>query len=314
LLQTDARLILEGLEIQRMGPEPPKEGDWWWVIVYSYDAPLYATNCRFVARRLNNGISAESPTCQLRNCEFLCQDMTAVVWDPQPGSRLVITNCLHTGHIVVGRHTPDGKKPASIQLTYNTSAWTHTLLEVMIQIERWQHALKRDGANKVLRVEAAGNVIVASSALAGWVDNLVPASEAEAILAKGVGWKGEGNLFSVSGPFLNLAASGKALAPTKPLENLADWKLFWGPTENGSVTGRVRYHGGNLLAKLAAAPEAVTPDDFRLRADSAGYKAGKGGKDLGADVDLVGPGPAYERWKKTPEYQQWLKETGQIKK
>jgi hypothetical protein len=28
-------------------------------------------------------------------------------------------------------------------------------------------------------------------------------------------------------------------------------------------------------------------------------------------VDLVGPGAAYERWKKTPEYQQWLKDTGQ---
>ena len=36
-------------------------------------------------------------------------------------------------------------------------------------------------------------------------------------------------------------------------------------------------------------------------------------QDLGADVDLVGPGPAYERWKKTPEYQQWLKDSGQLK-
>src|SRR5262249_17302040 len=34
--------------------------------------------------------------------------------------------------------------------------------------------------------------------------------------------------------------------------------------------------------------------------------------DLGADVDLVGPGPAYERWQKTPDYQQWLKDTGQL--
>ena len=42
--------------------------------------------------------------------------------------------------------------------------------------------------------------------------------------------------------------------------------------------------------------------------------SGPGGKDLGADVDLVGPGPAYERWKKTPEYQQWLKDSGQVKK
>jgi hypothetical protein len=58
--------------------------------------------------------------------------------------------------------------------------------------------------------------------------------------------------------------------------------------------------------------EKVTPEDFRLRADSAGYQAGEDGKDLGADVDLVGPGQAYERWKQTPEYQQWLKETGQL--
>jgi hypothetical protein len=58
----------------------------------------------------------------------------------------------------------------------------------------------------------------------------------------------------------------------------------------------------------------VKPDDFRLRADSAGYKAGPDGKNLGADVDLVGPGAAYERWKQTPEYQQWLKETEQESK
>jgi hypothetical protein len=51
-----------------------------------------------------------------------------------------------------------------------------------------------------------------------------------------------------------------------------------------------------------------------VSSDSPGYRAGKDGKDLGADVDLVGPGPAYERWKKTPAYQQWLKDTAQVKK
>ena len=28
-------------------------------------------------------------------------------------------------------------------------------------------------------------------------------------------------------------------------------------------------------------------------------------------VTWLGPGAAYERWKKTPEYPQWLEETGQ---
>ncbi len=74
------------------------------------------------------------------------------------------------------------------------------------------------------------------------------------------------------------------------------------------------YYIGDVLAKMEATPELITAADFRLRADSAGYRAGKDGKDLGANVDLVGPGPAYERWKKTPEYQQWLKETKQVTK
>src|SRR5262249_21259755 len=52
-------------------------------------------------------------------------------------------------------------------------------------------------------------------------------------------------------------------------------------------------------------------EDYRLRADSPGKGAGKDGRDLGADVDLVGPGAAYERWKQTPEHQQWLQDTGQ---
>jgi hypothetical protein len=77
--------------------------------------------------------------------------------------------------------------------------------------------------------------------------------------------------------------------------------------------GPVHFDGGDLAAKLVKAPHQLTPDDFRLRPDSAGYHAGPNGKDLGADIDLVGPGAAYERWKTTAEYQQWLKDTGQKK-
>jgi hypothetical protein len=39
--------------------------------------------------------------------------------------------------------------------------------------------------------------------------------------------------------------------------------------------------------------------------------AGKDGKDLGADVDRAGPGKAYELWKQTPEYQEWLRKTAE---
>ena len=56
----------------------------------------------------------------------------------------------------------------------------------------------------------------------------------------------------------------------------------------------------------------ASPEDFRLRPDSAGYRAGPNGEDLGVDVDLVGPGEAYQRWKETPDYQQWREETQKL--
>src|SRR5262249_346995 len=95
------------------------------------------------------------------------------------------------------------------------------------------------------------------------------------------------------------------------LKGLAEWNQFWGLKDPGSMLGKVRMRG-NVMQMLTNAPGNITPDNFRLRADSAGYRAGKDGRDLGADVDLVVPGPAYERSKKTPEYRQWLKDTGQL--
>jgi hypothetical protein len=56
----------------------------------------------------------------------------------------------------------------------------------------------------------------------------------------------------------------------------------------------------------------LTLEDYRLLPDSLGYHAGERGRDLGADIDLVGPGLAYERWKTTPEYQEWSRASVQL--
>ena len=113
-------------------------------------------------------------------------------------------------------------------------------------------------------------------------------------------------------PLLDLLLAGSnVLVPAKT--TLAEWDQFWGVTGTGAIQGSFRYDGGNVYTRLERAPAELTPADFRLRADSAGYRAGPDGQDLGADVDLVGPGAAYERWKQTPAYQQWLKHTGQVK-
>jgi hypothetical protein len=99
---------------------------------------------------------------------------------------------------------------------------------------------------------------------------------------------------------------------------LDDWRQLWNSPETGSVEGRPLFVGGALFrapghspVQFTLAPDQLTPEVLRFHGESLGYAAGPDGKDLGADIDLVGPGPAYERWKKTPAYQEWLKESGQ---
>ncbi len=72
--------------------------------------------------------------------------------------------------------------------------------------------------------------------------------------------------------------------------------------------GTVRFAGGTLKEHLKGESNRLTTQDYQLRSDSAGYRGGPNGEDLGANIDFVGPGEAYERWKKTPAYQKWLKE------
>src|SRR5262249_60336292 len=99
----------------------------------------------------------------------------------------------------------------------------------------------------------------------------------------------------------------KSMGPSRPSRTLADWEQFWSLENTGSLQAKVQFQGYDA----ASPPANPTPSDFRLRPDSPGKGAGKDGRDLGADVDLVGPGAAYERWKQTPEYQEWRKRTGQ---
>jgi len=317
LLQSDAPLVLEGLELRRETRDSHSpNGASWRGIIYSLHAPLYAANCRFLLNGLHNCIVAHSQILELRNCEFLCTNNgSAFVGDCSAGQRWGIENCVQTGGSWgLGYVTADLNK-ASLRVVRNTmivrfSAFTPTLFPE-------GSALLTGRPEPLVRVEASGNVFDTLGSQMQFDQaqpNPLPAAEAETALRRLLAWQGRGNLYTSDQPFLGLSVQWKPLEPATAVKSLADWKQFWNGAEVDSMEGRVRYQGGDLLTKLVATPEKLTPEDFRLRPDSAGYRAGKDGKDLGADVDLVGPGPAYERWKKTPDYQQWLKETGQVKK
>jgi hypothetical protein len=95
---------------------------------------------------------------------------------------------------------------------------------------------------------------------------------------------------------------------TEPRKSVAAWEHFWGLKETGNIQAKVRFKNSEALTQK----EGLTAADFRLVTGSPGQGVLPGGKDVGADVDLVGPGPAYERWRQAPEYQEWQKKTAEI--
>ncbi len=167
-----------------------------------------------------------------------------------------------------------------------------------------------------LTIDFSSNILQAKNLV--WLhqftneDSIEPA-KAEVLFRRLVDWREHQNLESLRGVYL-ASTVAEGFPDSQRLKNRAEWDRFWGSDHMGAREGQVRYQGGNLMARFAREPEKLGPEDFRLRPDSDGYRAGDDGKDIGADIDLVGPGPAYERWQQTPAYQQWLQDTGQVNK
>jgi hypothetical protein len=119
-------------------------------------------------------------------------------------------------------------------------------------------------------------------------------------------WRGADNVYRAGVPMLrHESAAGRGL-PAPGVADQKGWDEFWGQKEPDGVRGEVAFAGVTPWKDLGE----LTPADFRLRPGSAGHRAGKGGRDAGADLDLLGP-DAYERWEETPAHAAWRKATGQ---
>jgi WD40 repeat protein len=316
-----APLTLEGLTLQRIGSSPTQAG----ALIYTETSPLRVANCRFVVKD-NNAVALWgqlSPTMDVRNCAFV-GSRDAVIFGPPPKEgTLSVDNCLLATWSGVGFNYADQLHRADIRLTRNTFAGGIAVPFGIGTVPDFVTSGTRPEAKR-FRVEVENNIFAVTGCTfcalqyaEAWREKRLAAEKFKMLVSELVEWRDRHNLHSPTVPFM---ASQRPLptgpGPFEPLvgaDQLDAWRQFAGP-DAGGLRGKAVFAGGDLWAQVIASPERLLPKDFRLRPDSAGYKAGKDGKDLGADVDLVGPGPAYERWKKTPEYQQWLKETGQGKK
>jgi hypothetical protein len=305
-----APLILEGLTFRGRTTRQLRSVN---AVKLDADAPLFVAHCRFVflegQGQANLIHASRSTNCEVRHCEFLLGPVAnqAVVWRPEKDRRLIVDGCTIAGRGLGIDLGPRGAEPCSVEFTRNTitGAWA-------INLARWSEITPQ---GRPLSLRMLDNVFDCSTFMTlsdrPEAPPLAPAA-ALAFVKELVAYEEDRNVHTAGGRLLWY--SGKdwtAASPDRTVNDHEAWRTFWGQEATSARTGRVRLQGAAAVAHMSLNASDVTSADFRLRSDSAGYRAGPDGKDLGADVDLVGPGPPYERWKKTPEYQQWLEETGQ---
>ncbi|MBW3595879.1 MAG: serine/threonine-protein kinase, partial [Planctomycetes bacterium] len=310
LIVAGASLAVEGLELQHI-VKPPSVAGGKYGIIESKGGVLQVANCRLIAAPGGRYATSDygSQRFEFRNCEFLTTSGNIGWWGFVNGGRYIMDNCVVAGGGAIGCVPRSDQRDVSVRFTRNTLIGP-TILSLdradLPKAGEIQHDLDP------IRFHLSNNVIAGSDSMFLRASEniitgklLTPEETAAFLpyLKRLLSWREEGNVYINGHRFLRMHP-----------KSLADWRQLWGDSETDCLEGPVRFKGGDLLAnfarsampKAAADPELVAPDDFRLHPDSVGYRAGPDGKDLGADIDLVGPGPAYERWKKTPQYQQWL--------
>jgi hypothetical protein len=322
LLRFEGALTLEGLEVHHYGlPEKSDAGYPERRILYSHGAPLYLSNCKLFVnpgkRVLASAVCGyDSLRGHIRNCLIVSKAYPGYGVILSTGTQWTVENCLIVTDegpaVAIG---PDGKHSlgTNLRLSRNTLVSQEVINvggpEAVMVDARLDPTAKSIPSTPI---EADGNVCQVGSILGlNFVSKNptgVPVDRQRKALEKLIRWRERDSVYQVTDEFFLYIPH----PPARLFKSLGEWDTFWGLKDTGCAQGVVRMRG-NPKDRIATAPEAITPDDFRLRPDSAGYQADKNKKDLGADVDLVGPGAAYEKWKKTPDYQQWLKDIGQIK-
>jgi len=316
LTATDA-LVLEGLELHRDDSAlPPTVAASNRGIITSHVAPEFSlVNCKLVKRGLGAAVGLERPVglCQIRNTIIVTvarDGLSIGFYHPQPGAGLHLENCMISG--------PAGVRVFSDSLGRNTNvvvrgstlvATEHVLSFQTVNLDR--AAVEAVSGKPIVAFDTAQNVLAGQAGVfhsytsyTGQT-NQPQDAQSEALLPRLITWRERRNVYPADA---SVTFIGGGPQRTKPW---SDWQALHGQSDADCEQGPIRFQGGSPAAIVRSAAELPLLA-FRLAPESAGHQTGEDGQDLGVDVDRLGPGAAYERWKKTAEYKEWRNRTEQF--
>lgn len=321
LIGTTSALVLEGLELRSLR-EASLPGR---LLIHSSGGSFLASHCRFLISGAGYG-AFDGSTVEMRDCEFIGAGLVYLA--PLRG-QIVLDNCIYIGGALMRlQPCPSWRgdqvvRDLTIQISRSTfigGAPMYLLLDNLPKLDGDQHNTKPIQIKMNMSVVNNSNRVFGLGLSPDFVKKHEPltVTEVDAVLRQLIDWHGRQNVYTTRPQYCYgyTDREGKKFIHFQKEE---DWQKWPGTNDKEAIHGPIRYQGSNppkmnLLKRLDVAPLTLAPADFRLASDSAGKGAGPNGKDLGADVDFVGPGEAYERWKKTPEYKAWRKKTDELMK
>jgi hypothetical protein len=308
MMEVHAPLVVEGIEFRYVRPE--KGGV---VQAFLVTSDLRMTNCRVVTQGETNAIGLVTGSVELHRCEILTQRWSGIRWNFDGAAKLVLNESLYAGPeaLTLHAHAPRAKiHDLDVRINRSTLVGAQSMMSWLV--DHVQPAVKE--GRKPLRVHAADSVFSLDEkeqrmvCVQGNVDGeYQEAVKVKMLLEQSMSWSEERNLYPAQS-FVGLGdwKKGRLLPGGYLCGNVEEWCKFWGIGPTKSTQGAARFLGGDLLSKLQTNMYGVTPADFRLAKGSAGQADGKA---LGADINLVGPGDAFEAFRKTSAYQEWRKQT-----
>jgi formylglycine-generating enzyme required for sulfatase activity len=310
-LSHDSPLVLEGLELHQIAPKYVDMAT-----IASKWAPISLSHCRILRVRSHAALFGDAPKVVVRDCELIGGVNHLFMGLQWPQGRIVLENNIMAaeGSAVALAWWPKEVSGNVVELRNNTLL---SDTSVVLCLDRMP-PLTADGQPRPVCIQGSNNVMTArKSALSVWytpayLSKAKPPSAVDAAkeLRRVVEWQDDQNLFP-SGLHLATMHTDEARTPLTGMKGTAEWLQFW--QEKGKVfEGTAKFQSRKVLSGVAEELTTVTPADFRLVRGSPGQGVLPGGKDLGADVEKVGPGKPYEEWKKTPEYEKWRKETDDL--
>jgi hypothetical protein len=232
---------------------------------------------------------------------------TSVAWLRPANGRLLIEDCVMVSPSdgVILQQEESDAAGATAKLSHNTIV-AGLPAGLMYHVKQPHASPKKPPS----AIEASDNIFYSQHFFNfGWIPasaEVIDTRAAQANLRQWLTWNEHRNLYKVEANFLVMHQDPAPSQFPTDVVSLQEWHALWQATDTGAQEGIPKFQLERLTFRDISRPEELRAEDFRLMPGSPGHAAGDGEQDLGARTEFVGPGSAYDSWKKTPAYRAWL--------